>query len=87
VGEVEIDLRGEPARDYSVEIRGGVGEATVYLPKDAGISATARGGIGDLDVEGLEERGGVWVNPERLNAPVTVRLDIKSGIGEIHLIR
>jgi hypothetical protein len=87
VGEVEMDLRGEPTRDYNVQIQGGVGEATVYLPKDAGIAARASGGIGEISTEGLEMRNGVWINPERLNAPVTIRLDVKGGIGEIRLIR
>ena len=87
VGEVKMDLRGEPKRDYNVQIRGGVGEATVYLPKDVGISARAAGGIGEIKAEGLEKRDGVWINPDRVNAPVTVRLDVKGGVGEIRLIR
>ena len=87
VGEVTMDLRGEPKRDYSVQLHGGVGKATVYLPRNVGISATATGGIGDIRADGLEKRDGVWISPERLNAPVTVRLDVKGGIGEIRLIR
>ena len=86
-GEVTVDLRGEPRRDYSVQIRGGVGETTVYLPRDVAISATATKGIGDIKVDGLANRDGVWVNPDRVNAPVTVRLDVKGGIGAINLIR
>lgn len=86
-GEVEMDLRGEPRRDYSVQIRGGVGETTVYLPRNTGVSATATKGIGAINVEGLEQRGNVWINPERIDAPVTVRLDVKGGIGEIRLLR
>ena len=86
-GEVTVDLRGEPKRGYSVQIRGGVGETTVYLPKDVAISATATKGIGDINVDGLERRDGVWVNPDRVSAPVTVRLDVKGGIGEIKLVR
>jgi len=87
VGEMKMDLRGDPKRDYTVQIHGGVGEATVYLPRDAAISATAAGGIGEIKATGLEKRDGVWINPERINAPVTVRLDVKGGVGEIHLIR
>jgi hypothetical protein len=86
-GEVKMDLRGEPKRDYTVHIRGGVGETVVFLPKDVGISATATKGIGDISVEGLEQRDGVWVNPDRIGAPVTVRLDVKGGVGQIRLVR
>ncbi len=86
-GKVEMDLRGEPQRDYTVQIRGGVGETVVHLPKDVGIAASAAKGIGDISIEGLEQRDGVWVNPDRIGAPVTVRLDVKGGIGQIRLIR
>ena len=86
-GEMEVDLRGEPTRDYTVQIRGGVGETVVYLPKDVAISARASKGIGEINVEGLEQRDGVWINPERIGAPVTVRLDVKGGVGDIRLVR
>jgi len=86
-GEMNVDLRGEPKRDYTVQIRGGVGETVVHLPQDVAISATATKGIGDISTEGLENRDGVWVNPDRIGAPVTVRLDVKGGVGEIRLIR
>src|SRR5690242_14354908 len=49
VGELVLDLRGTPKRSYDVEIHGGVGEATVYLPKSVGISARTTGGIGDIN--------------------------------------
>ena len=52
-GKVTMDLRGEPKRDYTVQIRGGVGETVVHLPKDVGIAATATKGIGDISIEGL----------------------------------
>jgi hypothetical protein len=86
-GEMNVDLRGEPKHDYTVQIRGGVGETVVHLPKDVGISATATKGIGDISTEGLEQRDGVWINPDRIGAPVTVRLDVKGGVGQIRLIR
>jgi hypothetical protein len=86
-GKVDMDLRGEPKRDYTVQIRGGVGETVVHLPKDVGIAASATKGLGDISIEGLEQRDGVWVNPDRIGAPVTVRLDVKGGVGQIRLIR
>jgi hypothetical protein len=86
-GKVTMDLRGEPKHDYSVQIRGGVGETIVYLPKDAGISARATKGLGDISTDGLEQRDGVWINPDRVGAPATVRLDVKGGVGAIRLVR
>jgi hypothetical protein len=86
-GELNLDLRGNPAHDYDVQVRGGVGQATIYLPKDVAISATATGGIGGVSAEGLEKRDGTWVNPDRVAASVTVRVDAKGGVGEIRLVR
>lgn len=86
VGSLQLDLRGKPRADYNVEIHGGVGEATVFLPKEAGISADARGGIGDIQVEGLENRNGRWINEAYDRAPVRIHLDIAGGVGDIRLI-
>jgi hypothetical protein len=85
VGEVELDLRGKPTRDYNVEIHGGVGQAIVHLPASVGIVANAAGGIGNIDVRGLEKRGGHWINAAHEHSPVTIHLDVKGGIGNIAL--
>jgi hypothetical protein len=86
VGQVELDLRGKPTRDYNVEIHGGIGQAIVHLPSDVGIVANAAGGIGDIQVRGLEKRDGQWVNASREHSTVTIHLDVKGGIGNITLI-
>lgn len=86
VGELHMDLRGTPKNDYAVSIHGGVGEATVYLPKGVGIEAEAKGGIGDISTTGLEKRDGRYVNDALGHAKTTVRLDIHGGIGSIRLI-
>ena len=86
-GDVTVDLTGEPKRDYTVNVLGGVGDATVKLPKNVAISATARGGIGDISTSGLEQRGGVWINPDNVGAPVTVTVSVNGGVGSIRLTR
>ena len=86
VGELNLDLRGNPTRDYDVQIHGGVGQASVYLPSSAAITATAKGGIGDISVQGLEKRNGRWINPRHEHAAATVHLDVSGGVGEIHLV-
>lgn len=85
-GQVDVDLRGNPKRSYDVKINGGVGQATVHVPRSVGISATATGGIGEVNVAGLEKRDDRWINPSHENAPVTIRLDVKGGIGQIDVI-
>jgi hypothetical protein len=86
VGNLDMDLRGDPQRDYDVEIHGGVGNATVHVPAGVGIVAHTRGGIGNIEAQGLEKRNDHWVNARREDAKVTIHLDIRGGIGNITLL-
>jgi hypothetical protein len=89
VGQLKMDLRGAPRNDYDVSIRGGVGEATVYLPEatsGVGIEADVEGGIGGIHTTGLTKREGRYVNDSYGHAKTTLRLDIQGGIGAINLI-
>ncbi len=85
-GEVDLDLRGHPRRDYDVNISGGVGQATVRLPEGVGIRAEAHGGLGSINVTGLEKRGDYYENSLFDNAKVNIRLKVEGGIGEIRII-
>lgn len=86
VGQLSLDLRGTPKRSFDVEINGGVGEARIYLPKSANISATAHGGIGEIDVDGLEKRGDRWVSAESERSPVSIHLRANGGVGSIRIV-
>jgi predicted membrane protein len=85
-GEVDVDLRGKPARDYDVHISGGVGKATVWLPRNVGIRADAHGGIGSIDVVGLEKNGDHYENSLYDHSAVNVHVSVDGGIGQIRLI-
>jgi hypothetical protein len=84
-GELRMDLRGAPKNDYVVNVRGGVGQATIYLPEGVGIEADVEGGIGGIHAPGLIKREGRYVNDSYGRAKTTVRLDIRGGIGAINL--
>jgi N-terminal domain of toast_rack, DUF2154 len=86
VGQVDLDLRGQPARDYEVKINGGIGQATVNLPTDVGVWAEASGGIGSINVSGLQKHGDHWENDLYDKAKVNVRVQVSGGIGEIRII-
>ena len=86
-GQVDLDLRGNPTRDYDVSVRGGVGQATIRLPQNVGIWAEARGGLGSITVTGLNKSGDdQWQNDLYDKAKVNVRLTVEGGIGEIRII-
>jgi hypothetical protein len=85
-GQVDLDLRGEPSHDYDVQVTGGVGQATIRVPDNVGVRADAHGGIGHIDVTGLESRGDHYENSLYGTAKVNVRLKVEGGIGEIRII-
>jgi hypothetical protein len=86
VGSLKLDLRGMLKSDCDIEIQGGVGEATVLLPKTAAISAIAKGGVGDITTEGLEQREGRWVNSVRNPGAPTIHIQVEGGVGNIRLV-
>jgi N-terminal domain of toast_rack, DUF2154 len=85
-GQVDLDLRGKPERDYDVAVSGGVGQATVHLPEDVGIWAEAHGGLGSITVTGLDKKDDHWQNNLYDNAKVKVHVKVEGGIGEIRII-
>ncbi|MGH9584085.1 MAG: toast rack family protein [Bryobacteraceae bacterium] len=85
-GEVDVDLRGKPSQDYDVHVSGGVGKATVWLPRNVGIRADAHGGIGSIDVVGLEKTGDHYENALYDHSNVNIHVTVEGGIGEIRLI-
>jgi hypothetical protein len=86
VGQLTMDLRGHPKRDYDVHVHGGVGEATIYLPRDVGVYADATGGIGGISARGLRQENGHYVNDQYNSAKVKIHLDVHGGIGAINLV-
>lgn len=84
-GQAEVDLTGERAKDLRAEIQGGVGQAVVRLPRNIGVVATVHGGLGSIDVRGLKEEDGKYVNAAYGKSPNTIHLTVEGGIGQIKL--
>ena len=84
-GQADVDLTGERAKDLQAEIQGGVGEATIRLPKDVGVVAVVHGGLGSIDTHGLKEEDGQYVNAAYGKSPTTIHLSVNGGIGSIKL--
>lgn len=85
-GDQVVDLRGMPAKSYSIMVKAGAGDTTIHLPSTVGITATTSGIIGDTNVSGLEKRDGRWINPRADTSPVTVDLQVHHAIGDLRLL-
>ena len=86
VGELELNLRGKPKKDYGVTIHGGVGEARLLLPKDVAVEATVNGGLGGVEADGLTKEGSRYTNEARRKGPAMIRITIEGGVGSIKLM-
>jgi hypothetical protein len=85
-GQMDLDLRGHPTRDYDVNIAGGVGQATIHLPPDVGVRAEAHGGLGSVEVTGLEKEGDHYENKLYDKSKVNIRLNVNGGVGQIRIL-
>ena len=84
-GRITIDLTGAYDSDLLARIRGRVGEATVRLPGEVGVRVEAKGGLGQINAEGLQKEGGSCVNDAYRDSEVTLCVDVKGGVGQINL--
>lgn len=84
-GEMILDLTGSRKHDLSADIHGGVGQARIRLPRDVGVRARAKGGIGTVNASGLTKQGDEYVNAAYGKSPTTIDLNVEGGIGEIDL--
>ena len=84
-GRLDLDLSGDYKHDFEARIRGGVGQANIRLPRTIGVSVDAKGGIGSIKTHGLDRRGDRYVNAAYGKSPVTLRMEVRGGIGEIDL--
>jgi hypothetical protein len=84
-GQVDLDLEGHPVQSYDVDVAGGVGQATIRLPRDVGVRAEAHGGLGSIEVRGLTKHDNYYSNDLYGNGKVNVNLKVEGGIGEIRI--
>ncbi len=82
LGDIDLD-----AGPVAVELTNAFGSLEVIVPRDAGVTITARVGAGDLSLPGLDANG---VDVERslvLEGEGDLTLDIEVGFGEIRVLR
>jgi hypothetical protein len=85
VGETVVDLTGDWKNDFRGKIHGGVGQATVKLPRDVGVRVRARGGIGEIRAGELKKDGDTYTNDAYGKSAVTLEVEVEGGVGQINL--
>lgn len=85
-GQVNADLAANWSKDSTVTIQGGVGQATLRLPNNIGVSVHASGGIGEVSTDGLHKQDDSYVNDSYGKASVTLEVNVTGGVGQINLV-
>ena len=85
-GQADVDLTGDRKSDLVADLEGGVGQVTIRLPRKIGVVVRASGGIGAVDAHGLHHEDGEYTNEAYGKTPVTIRLTVQGGVGQISLI-
>ncbi len=84
-GELDMDLSGDWAKNMKVDIIGGVGSATIVLPKKVGVLVKIEKGIGKINATGFILKGDDYINEVYGKSDVTIIVNIVAGIGETNL--
>jgi hypothetical protein len=84
-GTAVVDLSGNWKQNFAAEMNGGAGSAIIKLPREVGVRVQASGGLGTIRAPGFKKEGGAYVNEAYGKSPITLRLEVHGGVGEINL--
>ena len=82
-GRLDLDLTGGRQHDLDADVHGGVGQATIRLPKSVGVRVHASGGLGAVETDGLKREGDTYVNDAYGKTPANIRVNVEGGVGAI----
>ena len=85
VGEMDLNLCGNYKNSVTANIEGGVGNATIYLPKNIGVCVEAQNGVGKINSNGFSINGNKYTNEAYGKSQVSINLKVASGVGNIKL--
>jgi hypothetical protein len=91
IGEGTLDLTAIlPGESFEVEASVGLGQLTVLVPDDVNLDGQAHAGIGNIQLPGETDAGGIDVDRNidvRGTSTTTIVLDLKVGTGEVKVLR
>ena len=80
-----MDLTDDRQVNLDARIKGGVGSATVRLPREVGVRVDVEGGLGKVNASGLKKDGDVYVKDAYGHTAATLCIDVDVGVGTIDL--
>jgi len=86
VGETVLDVSGPRTDDLDADVKCGIGEVTIRVPKDVGVRVSGRQeGIGDLTADGFTMSGDELTNAAWATSPTKIEIALQRGIGEVRI--
>lgn len=87
VGDMTVDLTGDWNESFNVDLKMGVGQTEVLLPKDVGVKIVSKKGIGSAEFKGFISQGdGVYVNDAYEDSDKVITVNTELGVGEVEFI-
>ena len=84
IGSYTFDLRGEWQRSAQVEIKSGVSNIVIYIPRDVGVRLCP-GGLKEGDYGKLTEKEGCYVNDLFQDAETTLDIKLDVGLSDVNV--
>lgn len=85
VGALTIDLSGSRENNLDANIKGGIGEIKLILPRQTGVRVKVFG-LGSIDRNDLKKQDGYYVNEHYGKTSKNVEVNVKGGLGSLDLI-
>lgn len=83
VGEVELDFSGEWLQSMDADIDLGIGELTLYLPREVGVSVRINRFLTAFSSAGLVRRGNAYYSENWDRARTRLVLNVDATLGEV----
>jgi hypothetical protein len=84
IGSFTFDLRGEWQRSAQVEIKSGVSNIVIRLPRDVGVRLCP-GSLKEGDYGKLQEQGGCYVNDLYQDAEIKLEINLDVGLSDVNV--
>lgn len=85
VANMDINLCGNYKNDVTVNIEGGVGNATIFLPKDTGVNVEVEKGVGKVNANGFTINDNSYTNNAYGKSQYNINVKVQTGVGNINL--
>lgn len=81
IGKSAVDISGNYKSDVDVDVKGGIGDSTIYVPKNMNVTIETNNGIGNTEIDGFSHNGSTYTNNQ--NSKYKMKVDVHCGIGRI----